>query len=290
MMFRFPVFPLVLFLLTSPLRADDKPDPEAPKKLAQENWEKLQAGPMAMHQTDHFILVASKPNEDKLKEWGSLIEKTYELAVPILYTPKETPFKGVLTIYLLPDGEQVNTFIRRIEKRRPLGRENGTFSVEDDRLHIAAGPPRDSSDPPIEVYAAQQVASVLLQRKAGKSTILPYWLLSGFGRATYYRLMPNLGTVKSERTAATKLLVAKKFTAQSIWSGSLEGDDPALLNPSLADFFAYGPGRTKFLAMLEAYKPGENEEKKSTDQVLQAVDLKADIIIKRFREWMTKPN
>jgi hypothetical protein len=280
---------LFSFLLTTPLAADDKPDPEAPKKLARENWEKIEAGPLAMHQTDHFLIVAPMSSEGKLKEWGTLIEKTYDLAAQTLYGQNDTPFKGILTIYLLPNSEQINTFIRRIEKRRPLGRENGTYSVDDDRLFIAVGP-RDKSEPPIEVYAAQQVASVLLQRKVGKSTILPYWLLSGFGRATYYRLMPNLAAVKNERTAATRLLLAKKLTAQNIWNGSLEGDDPALLNPSLADFFAYGPGRMKFLAMLEAFKPGENEAKKSTEQTLQAVDLTTDIIIKGFRNWMTKPN
>src|SRR5262245_52440715 len=97
---------ITLGLMVTPIpAADDKPDFEPQKKTAKENCDKVDAGPMVMHQTHHFLILAPKSTEEKLNEWGSLIEKAYDLAVQTLHGPKDSPFKGLLTIYILPDGE-----------------------------------------------------------------------------------------------------------------------------------------------------------------------------------------
>ncbi len=282
---------LALSLLPAAVRADDKPDPlEARKTAAKENWDRIEGGPHVMASTTHFLLIAPKAMEEKLKEHGELLEKQYEHVVKSIYQPKDVPFKGHVTVYLLPEADQMDPFIRRVEKRRPLGQAKGSFSAADDKLHVAGAPPREKTDPPVEVQAAQQVASLMLQRKAGISTILPYWLVNGFGRATYYRVAPDQAAVKADRREATRLVTTKKRTAQDVWNAVLDGDEPSILNPALADFLAHGPGRMKFLSLIEGFKPGENEDKKTMEQALTAAEVKVDIVSKRFREWVVRPN
>jgi hypothetical protein len=284
---------LTLLVLVPSLRADDKPEAtEAQKNTAKDNWGKLDSTTPLLSETDHFLIVAPKALEARLKEVGELLEKHYDTSGKALFTgKKEVPFKGKMTVYLLADPEHIVAFIRRIEKRRPMGMEKGSWSSDDDRLFVAAGPPRDKNDPPVEVQAAQLMATVLLQRKAGKGTILPHWLSAGYGRATYYRVVgPKEKAVSAERGNATRIIRTTKRNAQDVWNGMLEGEEGTALDPSLAYFLAYGPARTKFLALLAGFAPGENEEKKTMDQALQAADLAVDLINKRFRDWVLRPD
>jgi hypothetical protein len=282
---------LILCLVPSAGWADDKPDPlEARKNTALDNWDKIEAGQVVMETSSHFLMVAPKAMTGKLKEFGELFEKQYEQVVKTLYQPKDIPFKGHVTVYLLEKPDQIDKFIRRIEKRRPMGQEHGSFSAADDTLHVAAAPPREKTDTPIEIQAAQQFASMMLQRKAGRTTILPYWLVNGFGRATYYRVMPTNAVVKDERARAANLVRTKKRTPQDVWNATLEGDEVGLMNPALADFLAYGPGKMKFLALIDGFKPGENEDKKTIEQALTAADVKVDIVVKNFARWALLPD
>jgi hypothetical protein len=284
---------LTVLVLLSSARADEKPEAtEAQKNTAKENWGKLESTPALLSETDHFLIVAPKALEAKLKEIGELLEKHYDTSGKSLFTgKKEVPFKGKMTVYLLSDPDHITSFIRRVEKRRPLGMEKGSWSGDDDKLFVAAGPPRDKNDPPVEVQAAQLVSTVLLQRKAGKGTILPYWLSSGYGRATYYKVVgPREKAVSAERGNATRIIRTTKRNAQDVWNGTLEGDEGTALEPSVAYFLAYGPARTKFLALLAGFAPGENQEKKTMDQALEAAELKVDIVNKGFRNWIVRPD
>jgi hypothetical protein len=284
---------LLILLQGTNARADDPLDSTDPfVKSAKETWTKVEPSEPVLANTEHFLILGPKALETKLKEIGELFEKVHAEVAKTLFTGKnEVPFKAKLTVYLLPQEEQVPSFIRRVEKRRPLGKEKGSYSAEDGKLHVVAAVPSEKSDPPIEVQAAQQVASLLLQRKAGVRTILPYWLVSGFGRATYYRVVdPKDRTVSTERQNATRFIRTTKHNAATVWNGLLEGEEQTALEPSLAYFLAYGPARMKFLAMLAGFAPAENEEKKTVEQALQAAELKEDVINKKFREWVLRPD
>ena len=88
-------------------------------------------------------------------------------------------------------------------------------------------------------------------RKAGASTIVPGWLVTGFGRATHYRVAGSASRdVASERSATARFAVRNKRNASDVWGGGLEGEEALLLQASVADFFAYGPGRSKFAARI----------------------------------------
>jgi hypothetical protein len=269
---------------------DDKAALEAQKKAALENWEKVGAGEAVTHDTAHFLILARKASGGKLKPTGELLEKTFELAGKTLFTPKESAWKGRLTVYLLGDTDQVAAFIRRIEKRRPLRQETASFMAKDDQLHVVVAP-GEKSAPPEDVQAAQQVASVMITRRAGLATVLPDWLVNGFGRATWYRLVGSGNRVVIyERQWAMRYVRLNKRNIQDVWNGGLEGDEPVYLRPSLADFFAYGPGRAKFVKILEGFKPGENQDRRSMEQALESAGLKVDMLNKAFHAWVARPN
>lgn len=281
---------IVVLAIVGPARADDEADlVAAQKKTAIENWQKVCTGEPAVVETAHLLVAASKAQEAKLKEVGAFLEKHYDMAASVLGYQKDAPWKGKLAVYLLEQPEQIDAFIRRIEKRRTDGGEKGTFQAEDDKLHAAAAPPRDKDDVAVDAQAAQQVASALLMRKAGVKTIVPYWLTNGFGRATHYRVAPGSRVVIAERQAAARLTKSNMRTAAEIWSGAAKGEEGEVLSASLSDFLAYGPGRAKFPAFVEAFKPEENVEKKTTEQALETAGLKADVISTRWKTWVAAP-
>src|SRR5262249_45710313 len=177
-------------LLPAGLPADEKDDAlAAQRKAAKENWDRVDAGPSVTHETDHLFLVAPKGMEKQLKETGILLEKFYDTSAKFLFPPKEPAWPGKLAVYLFEQPEQLDSFIRRVEKRRVVGVEKGTFRAEDMQLHAAACPPREKGDPAVRLQAGQQIASAVLMRKAGAKTIVPGWLVAGFGRATSYRVV-----------------------------------------------------------------------------------------------------
>lgn len=282
----------LLLVAASGLPADDKPDETlaAQRKAVPENWDKVGAGPSATLETEHLIVVAPKAREKRLKDIGILLEKHYATAHKALYAPKELIWAGKLTVYLFAQPEHLDAFIRRVEKRRVVGVEKGTFMAEDARLHVAASPPREKDDPPVEVQAGQQLASAVLMRKAGRRTIVPAWLVDGFGRATYYRATGPLNpAVSRDRKAAYRYASKNRRKASDVWAVSLEGEESRLLAASVADFLAYGPGRAKFVALVEGFRPEENVESKTVAQALESANLKADPIDKNWRTWVVNP-
>jgi hypothetical protein len=281
---------LAALLLVAPgLRADDRDDlVPGQRKAARDNWARAEGGPEAVHETAHLILVAPPAMQNRLKDIGNLLEKFYDTAAKPLFM-KEPAWEGKLAVYLFAKPEQLDSFIRLVEGRRVRRVERGTFSAADDRLHAAACPPREKGDPAIEVQAGQQVASAVLMRKAGARTPVPYWLTAGFGRATYYRTTPAAGDVGGERRAAARFAARYGRTAAHVWGGSLEGDEAAVLAASLADYLAYGPGKAKFAAVLEGFKPGENGLERTAGEALEAAGLRADAVTVGWRRWIGSP-
>src|SRR5579871_183256 len=165
------------------------------KKKAEENWETAGAGDFAHLETKHLLLYAPQAAEKQLKGLGALLEKHYDLAWGALgFDEKKDELPGKVTVYLFTGREPFTAFLRRVEKRRVMPEDEGSYSAADDDLHAAAGPPRKGAFP-VEAMAGEQIAALLLARKAGKSTPLPSWLTSGFGRATYYRTAPGTRAV-----------------------------------------------------------------------------------------------
>jgi hypothetical protein len=281
---------LLLLAWVAGLRADETADKVAEqKKAAQENWGLLDIGDPAAHETANLLIYAPKALEGRVKEWGGTLEKHYGTARKALQVDKDDKWwAGKLTVYLFAERDQFSAFARRVEKRRLDADDLGTFAVDDNLSHVTACPPRTKQDPPVEIQAGQQIAAAVLQRKAGAKTSVPNWLLDGFGRATYYRAVGG-PPAASDRSLAAKYVAANKRSAGDVWGTGLEAEEGPVLRASLADFLAYGPGASKFPAVVTGFRPGENQDMRTTGQALEAANLKLDAIDKAWQAWALRP-
>ncbi|NBO91496.1 MAG: hypothetical protein EBV06_04150 [Planctomycetia bacterium] len=280
-------FLLLLLVLILPLRAEDD---EKAKKIAARKaaiemaWMGLDVGPLAMLETETLRLVAPKEMESKLKAIAVTVEKYRVKALSTLKIDEKESLPDKITVYLLPSSMNYPSFARMIEKRRPETGETGSFSAEDDKFHAAAAPSK--MGPPVEVTAGEMVASLLLMRKAGVRSPVPEWLVRGFGRATTYRLSP-----KDKLALADKKLirtVVKKKNAADIWDGKLDLEESLPMNAALAEFFAYGPGAARFIRLVMAYKPTEENNAPTTAQAFDAIGVSGATIEKTFKTWVVK--
>lgn len=179
--------------------------------------------------------------------------------------------------------------MRRVEKRRLESGEASLHVSADKELRVAAGPPPNKWDWPTEAQAATEVASLMLERRVGLGTVVPDWLVSGFGRATYYRTMPTDALTTADRRQAAALVAQKKKTAKDIWTGPLDADEAGVLSGALADFFAYGPGAMHFEKLLEAFKPDENMEKRTFEQAVAKTKIEEKNIEPTWKKWVANP-
>lgn len=267
-------------------------DPESSaselRKKAEAHWANVEAGKSATHETKHFVLLASEGMAGKLKDVGELLEKQHDKAKEALkFEPKEDDkgevLPGKVAVYLFPERSNFTSFVRRIEARRLLPEETGSFQASDDKLHVAVGPPRGKQGWPVEMQAAQEVASLMLQRRAGTRTPLPEWLVTGFGRATYYRVAPRDKLVLADRGLAANL--SRKRNPADIWDGKTDADEADALAGSLADFLAYGPGEKAFPKFVMGFTPEENQPRRTTGQAFQAADLKPDKVAAGWKKF-----
>jgi hypothetical protein len=259
------------------------------RKAAKDNWALLEAGDAAISESTHLILLGPKSLERRLKEIGGNLEKSYSLALKQLQLdPKEELWSGKLTVYLLANREQFTSFIRRIEKRRLEDDEIGSHVIEGETPHAAASPPRTKQDLSLEMQAAAQVASALLRKKAGAKTPLPVWLTTGFGRATAWRTWPTDKGVAADRKLAQALVAGKNRSAADVWENMLEPEEAGVLRASMGEFIAYGPGAGKLAALLNGFKPEENQESRTTEQALESAGLDARTVGERWKVWVVR--
>jgi hypothetical protein len=258
-------------------------------KAARDNWALLEAGDVASHETEHLLIFAPKTFDKRLQTIGATLEKSFGLAVKALQIkPKDELWPGKLTVYLLNDREQFTAYVRRIDKRRLAEDELGSHFVEGDMPRAAASPARTKGDLSLENQAAAQIAAALLQKRAGAKVLLPEWLLLGFGRATVWRAAPTDKAVGADRKLAQALVTAKKRTAQDVWGGTLEAEESGVLRASLAEFLAYGPGASKFAALVDGFRPGENQESRTTEQAMVSASVDAKQVEARWGPWLLR--
>lgn len=273
----------VLALAAGGGRADEAADKSPDrKKAAEADWATAGAGEFSTLETPHLLIYAPKDWDKRLKDLGTLLEKHYDQARAALgYDDKTDPLPAKAVVYIFDERDHFAGFVRRVEKRRLESYDTASFSAEDDALHIAVGPTPSKAALGPDGRAAEQLAALMLARKAGRKTPLPGWLTDGFGRATYYHAVGGPRSAADRREAAQW---AAKGYAKDIWAGAV--DSPALQG-SLADYFAYGPAASKFTAFLKGFEPEENVEKQTTEKALDAAGLTPDHVQKSWKAWAT---
>jgi hypothetical protein len=279
------VLTAALLLAAGAAWADEAADKVAArKKQAEADWETVGGGPFAHLETDHLLIYAPKDWEKRLKDVGAALEKQYDQAKGALaFDAKADPPPAKALVYLFDERDHFAAFVRRVEKRRLESDEAALYSAEDETLRVAAGPPRSKQDLDTDGMAGEQLAALLLARKAGPKTPLPAWLTDGFGRAAYYRAV---GGARTAADRAKAIEWAKAKGAKEIWGGgAVDAEKAPALQGSLADYLAYGPGASKFPAFVLGFKPEENVEKKTTEQAFEVAGLTADKVDKGWRAW-----
>lgn len=286
--FRKPALLLVLVVVGAANAADEANSADERKKKAEASWESVAGAKAVLHESKHFVLVAPEALGKRLKDVGQLLEKHHDKAKEALKFEVKEEDKGEVlpakvTVYLFAERDHFKAFVRRIEARRLLSEESSSFQANDDKLHIAVGPPSGRQGLPVEIQACEQAASLLLARRAGVRTPLPEWLVSGFGRATYYRVAPRDKAVLADRALAAKF--ARKRGAEDIWDGKVGGEEADTVQGSLVDFLAYGPGARAFPKLVAGFAPEENKDRKTWGQAFAAADLKPELVAQRWKRW-----
>jgi hypothetical protein len=256
----------------------------AQKKAAEAAWNSLETGDPAFVETKHLLIYAPKGMQGRLKSIGVLLEKYHDKAIQATGQDPKEAYPGKITVYLLPGKEQLTAFARRVEKRRPMSGETGTYKADDDRLHAAAIPKEGKPPIPVEARAGEELAALILQRKAGRTTALPDWLIAGFGRATSYQVSPREKFVLAEQKQIK--LLKKKRDASAIWGGTLEAEEADPLQGDLGEFMAYGPARKYFGKFVVGFQPGENMATKTTAQALEQAGLTTEKVSKAWKNWV----
>jgi hypothetical protein len=286
--FRMPLLILALVPAGAASAADQDKSADERKKKAEANWVTVVEDKPVLHETRHFLIVAPEAMSKRLKNVGVLLEKHHDKAREALrFEVKEEDkgevLPGKVAVYLFAQRDQFKAFVRRIEGRRLLPEETASFQAADDKLHVAVASAASRQGLPVEIQACEQVAGLLLARRAGVRTPLPDWLVSGFGRATYYRVSPSDKTVRADRALAAKL--SRKRGAAEIWDGKIAADEADVLQGSLADFLAYGPGARAFAKFVTAFAPEENRERKTAAWAFEAAGMKAERIAEGWKKW-----
>jgi hypothetical protein len=275
---------VLMALAAAAWSADDERDKKVAeqKKQAEAAWKSLEAGDFAFVETKHLLVYGHKDSEKQLKARGATLESYHDKAVAATGLDVKEGYPGKITVYLLGDKDQVTAFARRVEKRMPMRGESGSFKADDGMLHAAAG----AGKGPVEARAGEMVAAVILARKAGRGTVLPDWLLAGFGRATSYQVLPKEKFVLDDRRQVKAL--AKKKEASAVWDGNLEPEEVESMQGSVAEMLAYGPAKKYFLKVIAGFAPGENVATKTTPMALEEAGLTAEKFGKAWKNWAAK--
>lgn len=260
----------------SPARAQDKDKNaalvKAAKAAAVANLKKANVDKPTVVETANYLVVGSLP-EEKAKALGEALEKTTAAARKALkYDDKESPWKGKLTVYYMPDNAEFKALMRRAFQVSPEG-AHADLRADPPFLVDPATAPGKATDADLYLNTAARVAGAHLQGLGTGTQNVPEWLRDGFGRVTAMRAEGTSGKRYTAYRAAARAAVAKGAKLDDVWAAEKSAASEAL-GQSFAEYLVYGPGAAKFPMVLDGLKPGENNQEPTIQQALEAAGLK----------------
>jgi len=278
----------IAFCVLAGVRGDEAADTlKKQKAAAKAHWKRLAGDEDVIHtETAHFLLYGPVPfTERQLTALGTALEAQYALARKALQIePSDALWPGKMAVYLFDDHRQFHSFMLAVAKKRPDPDDVGFFSLRGDEPFLGAGPGKTRYDPTPQQQAGEQLAGAVLTKKGGKE--IPDWIVSGFGRATVWRTAPGAKSTTEQRALARRL-VRSGGTAMHVWGGNLKADQAAILQGSLVEYLAYGPGKGSFASLLEGYK-SQTRQKKTTADALKAARIDPEMLNRQWRAWATR--
>ena len=258
------LFAVALACQSFAVAQDKEKDKEAgakAKAAAAENLKKAKVDKTTVVETDHFIVAGSMP-EEKAKALGTVLEKTLAVARKAAkYEEKDAAWKGKLTVYFLPNGDEFKSFMRRVLQTPP----EGVYADVRAELPLIVDPaelPGKPTDADLYAATAARVAGELLQAKGTGTQVIPAWLRDGFGRVSAMRAEGLTSKRYTTYKAAARNAIlgpkgGKPPAVADAMAGEKSATSEALAN-SLAEFLAFGPKAADFGKFLDALRPGEN--------------------------------
>jgi hypothetical protein len=238
------------------------------KAAARENLKKCKIDKPTVVETDRLIVAGSIPAE-KAKALGAVLEKTLTVARKAAkYEDKEPGWKGKLTVYFLPDGEEFKAFMRRVLQTTPEG-GYADLRAEVPLVVDPADLPGKPTDADLYAATAARVAGELLRAKGTGTQVVPGWLRDGFGRVTAMRAegltSKRYAAYKKTAQAAVFGKTGKPATLEEVWSDAQSARGELLAN-SFAEFLAYGPRANDFGKVIDALRPSEAVQNPTVQQ------------------------
>ena len=278
----------VAFASQSDSAAQDKEkDPKA-RAAAVENMKKIKIDKPTIVETDNFLVVGSI-SEEKAKALAAVLEKTLPVARKAAkFDEKETAWKGKLTVYYLPDGDEFKSFMRRVLQTSPEGmhadvRANQPIIVDPAEL------PGKPTDADLFAATAARVAGELLQAKGTGTQTVPVWLRDGFGRVAQMRAEGMTGRrYQAYKTAARTAVLNPKGGKVGIMDAGSDAKSATIetLGTSVAEFLAFGPKAADFGKFLDGLRPSDGNPNPTVQGAFTALgwkdEMTADAAWKRW--------
>jgi hypothetical protein len=270
----------------------DKDKDKKAKDAAVENLKKIKIDKPTVVETDNFIIAGSIPGE-KAKALGVVLEKTLTLTRKAAkFDEKEFAWKGKLTVYYFPDGDEFKTFMRRVLQADPKEGAYFDFRAEPALMVDPAelnGKPAKPTDADFYASVAARMAGEHLRAKGTGTQVVPEWLRDGFGRVTVMKATGSPRYAAYKAAARNAVLNSKTGTPPAIadvWSGEKSPSTELLAN-SLAEFLAYGPKAADFGKFLDGLKPSEGVATPTATNGFMALGWKDDAMADAaWKKWV----
>ncbi len=258
--------------------AQDKDKDTKARAAATENLKKIKIDKPTVVETDNFLVVGSI-SEEKAKALAGVLEKTLPVARKAAkYDEKDVAWKGKLTVYYLPDGDEFKSFMRRVLQASPEGVYVDVKADPPLVVDPADSLPGKPSDADLFAVTAARVAGELLQAKGTGTQAVPAWLRDGFGRAAQMRAegvnSKRYLTYKSAAKAAALAPKGGKATViADAWSEARSATGETLAT-SVAEFLAFGPKEKELGKFLDALRPNDTNPSPTVQNGFEALGWK----------------
>lgn len=289
----------LLFPAATPTAAQDKKDEKKAPPTGKVDFAKQKAAVMAILkkadlpkvnivETEHFFIATSLP-EEKAKALGVVVEKVVPVARKALqFEEKEEPWRGKLTLFVLPETREFKTFIRSVVMKDPEG-VYMDLRAEDPFVADSVDVPPKATDAEQYSVVAATVATAFLKAR-GSTASLPGWLQDGFGRVTAMRAEGTNSTRYTKYRTAARAMAgigkgAKAVPIGEVW-GETKTPNTDVMATSVVEYMAYGPGSMNFVKLIFAFRPNENGDSPATAQALEAAGWKdVAVLEKAWQKW-----
>lgn len=237
------------------------------------------------------LVVAGAFPEAKLKTLAENLEKTYTFAAKGLkLDARENDKEAKWSIYIFPNVDAFNSYVRGTLKRRPERDETFTMDTKAAAPFVAITPKRGESTVNYEALVGDLICGALLQRKGGNA-VLTEWMKDGFARAVAMR--QNSAIAGTDRGAVRRIAppvpkTAKMHTAvvDKAWSGT--GKEKDQVAACLMDFLVFGSGNAKLGNIFSGLTPSDENRDPTFARALMTAEWKLEDLDREWRDWLAK--